>query len=201
MDRLRELDQVTINLPREVARASERDFDCAVLAFDRATAILRPLDALPAGLPRTLTHVTMLFGHGGGVVGLNGVLILDMPYVLFTVEDGVQLPRRRATRAPLALPVTLRHNGIDHAGVTINVAADGLLVEVDLSAEVDDALVAGVPLPAPTGAVEIPGRVVRAGDDGLVAVELAHGSPATRASLVQLVLAVQTALMRERLSG
>jgi PilZ domain len=201
MDRLRELDQVTINLPREAARASERDFDCAVLAFDRATAILRPLDALPAGLPRTLTHVTMLFEHAGGAVGLNGVLILDAPYVLFTVEDGVQLPRRRATRAPLALPVTVRHDGTEHAGVTVNVAADGLLVEVDLTADVDDAVVAGLPFPEPTGAVEIPGRVVRAGDDGLVAIELQHGSPGTRAALVQLVLAVQTALLRDRLSG
>src|SRR3954467_10481859 len=107
MDRLREFDQVTINLPREVAPASERFFDCGVLAFDRATAILRPLGVLPAGLPRTLTHVAMLFEHGGGVVGLNGVFILDAPYLLFTVEDGVQLPRRRSTRAPIALPVTL----------------------------------------------------------------------------------------------
>src|SRR3954453_14275163 len=173
MDRLREFEQVTINLPREAARASERDFDCAVLAFDRATAMLRPLDALPAGLARTLPHVTMLFEHGGGVVGLNGVFILDPPYVLFTVEDGIQLPRRRSTRAPLALPVTLRHDAGEYAGVTVNVAAEGLLVEVEMPAEAYDAVVALMQLPA--GAVQIAGRVVRAGEDNLVAVALDHG--------------------------
>jgi hypothetical protein len=199
MDRLREFDQVTINLPREAARASERDFDCAVLAFDRATAMLRPLDPLPGGLPRTLPHVTMLFEHGGGVVGLNGVFILDPPYVLFTVEDGVQLPRRRSTRAPLALPVTLRRDGAEYAGVTVNVAAEGLLAEVEMPAAADDAVVVLLQLPA--GALEIAGRVVRAGEDNLVAGELDHRAASVRAALMQLVLAAQTALLRERMAG
>lgn len=199
MDRLREFDQVTINLPREAARASERDFDCVVLAFDRATAMLRPLGELPAGLPRMLSGVTMLFEHERRIVGLNGVFVLDSPYLLFTVADGVQLPRRRSTRAPIALPVALTRDGTEHSGQTVNVAADGLLIAIDAPVEGDDEVAVRLPLPG-LGETEVPARVVRAGDDGLVAVELDHGGGRVREALVQLVLAVQTAAVRERAS-
>jgi PilZ domain len=195
MDRLHEFDRVTINLPREVARARERDFDCAVVAFDRATAILRPVDVLPAGLPRTLAHVTLLFEHEARLIGLRGVFILDDPYVLFTVEDGVQLARRRSTRTPLALSVTLTCDGEESPGATVNVAADGLLVEADIAVADGDRIGARLDLPQPVGRVEVPARVVRKGD-GLVAVELEHDDSRVRAALMQLVVAQQTALLR-----
>jgi hypothetical protein len=195
MDRLHEFDRVTINLPREAARARERDFDCAVVAFDRATTILRPVEALPAGLPRTLAHVTLLFEHESRLVGLRGVFIVDEPYVLFTVEDGVQLARRRSTRTPLALSVTLTRDGEEASGATVNVAPDGLLVESDIAVAEGDRVGARLGLPEPVGSVEVPARVVRAGD-GLVAIELEHQDSRVRAALLQLVVAQQTALLR-----
>ena len=83
-----------------------------------------PLVRRDLHLARTLAHVTVLFEHEGRPVGLRGVFVLDAPYVLFTVEDGIQLPRRRTTRTPVALPVTLLYEGEESPGATVNIAAD-----------------------------------------------------------------------------
>jgi hypothetical protein len=117
-------------------------FAARVLAVNGRTAALEPMDgATSKWLPDDPTDVMMSFEHPHGIVGLKGTLLRrPSGYLCFAVTDGIVIDRRRATRAPLQLPVTLRRPASQQQtrGTTLNISATGMLVATELAARVGE---------------------------------------------------------------
>lgn len=159
MQRLTEIEYVTINLP------GGRDFDAHVVAVAGSTAALKPIGFVIAKLPQRIDGVLISFVSGSQLVGLKGSLVRGAEILRFTVADGVQKRGRRSTRIPAELPITL--DGV--AGTTINIATEGVLVRCDRPAETGDVL--KIELQLPSAPLSTRGRVVRHAD-GMIALEL-----------------------------
>ena len=176
MQRLSEIETVTINLP------GGRDFDCTVVAVAGTTAALRPHGFLLAKLRGRIDGVLISFVHRGRLIGLKGSLRPDGEVLRFDVEDGVHKSGRRSTRVPVEVAVKLRHlaRGEESEGVTVNIATEGVLLRSALAVETGDRLALEIALPSP---LETTGRVVRHADD-LLAVEFARDAHPIAAEFV-----------------
>ena len=171
MQRLTEIEYVTINLP------GGRDFNANVVAVAGTTAALHPAGFAIAKLPPRIEGVLLSFVSGSQLVGLKGSLTRDGAILRFTVEDGVHKRDRRSTRIPAELPITLDGS----PGTTINIATEGVLLRCDKPVETGDVL--EVELSLPGGAVSTRGRVVRHAE-GLIALELHRDAHPTVAEFV-----------------
>lgn len=171
MQRLTEIESVTINLP------GGRDFEAGVVAVAGTTAVLRPVGFAIAKLGHRIDDVLISFVSGAQLVGLKGSLTRDGEILRFTVADGVHKRDRRSTRVPLELAITL--DGI--AGTTINIATEGVLLRCDKPVETGDVL--QVELALPGAALSTRGRVVRHAD-GMIALELHRDAHPTVAEFV-----------------
>jgi PilZ domain-containing protein len=176
VQRLAEIETVTINLP------GGRDFDCAVIAVAGATAALKPYGFAIAKLSGRIDGVLISFVHERRLIGLKGSLTREGQTLRFSAQDGINSSGRRSTRVPVELPVELRHlgRGEQAAGMTINIATEGVLLRSALVVETGDEL--GLTIALPT-ALETTGRVVRHADD-LLAVEFAREAHAITGEFV-----------------
>jgi hypothetical protein len=199
MQRLNEYEIVTINLPDAIRPARVSEFQCIVVALDESTAALEPLDGSCESLPRRAEHVLLAFEHNGRLVGLKGALTCDRAAMRFAVEDGVQIRRRRSTRVDMALPVTLRprRQAGTCRGVTVNLAADGLLAVADLDVSTGDIVDISLELAEPHAPVNMSGTVVRHAE-GLIAFRFVQHSAAMRSRLTNLVAEQQVTALGVR---
>ncbi len=168
MQRLTEIEYVTINLP------GGRDFDARVVAVAGTTAALKPARVVLGQLPPRIDGVLISFVCGAHLVGLKGSLVRDAEIVRFSVADGVHKRGRRSTRIPAELAIAI--DGAE--GTTINIATEGVLLRCEKDVESGDVL--QVQLALPDGPINTRGRVVRHAD-GMIALELhrdAHASVA-----------------------
>ena len=171
MQRLTEIEYVTINLP------GGRDFGANVIAVAGATAALKPVGLVLAKLPQRIDGVLISFVYGSQLVGLKGSLIRDTQILRFSVQDGVHKRDRRSTRIPAELEITLDGT----SGTTINIATEGVLLRCSKTVETDDVL--QVELALPGGTLSTRGRVVRHAE-GLIALELHREAHPTVAEFV-----------------
>ena len=171
MQRLTEVDYVTINLP------GGRDFDANVVAVAGVTAALKPVGVVTGTLPQRIDGVLISFVYGAQLVGLKGMLVRDGKILRFAVADGVQKRGRRSTRIPAELAITLDGAG----GTTINIATEGVLLHCAKAVETGD--VVQVELALPAGPLTTRGRVVRQAE-GLIALELHRDAHPTVAEFV-----------------
>ncbi len=171
MQRLTEIEYVTINLP------GGRDFDANVVAVAGTTAALKPVNFVIGKLPPRIDDVLISFVSSAQLVGLKGSLVRDGDILRFTVADGVHKRDRRSTRIPAELAITL--DGVD--GTTINIATEGVLLHCAKPVETGDVL--QVELALPGGALSTRGRVVRHAE-GLIALELHRDAHPTVAEFV-----------------
>ena len=128
-------------------------------------------------IPGRTEDVFLSFVAGRGLVALKGSLTRDERGVRFTVQDGVRVRRRRASRIDLELPVTL--NGAP--GTTSNLSSDGALVRAALAVELDDRI--DVALTLPEAELQLRARVVRHGD-GMIALQFLGGPRAALADFI-----------------
>src|SRR5215207_281501 len=155
-------------------------------------------------LPERVDDAFMSFRRGRELVGLKGVLTTkdDVGDLRFTVSDGVLQPRRTSSRLEICAPVTLSLPGRDKqsGGVTVNVSADGILAESDLSPAIGDQVEMVLSLPGMDDALEGVGTVVRQGD-GLLALELPRSQYEVRNKLGMFVLEHNRAALRRTRGG
>jgi hypothetical protein len=201
MNRLNEHDIVTINLPALARPLRAPDFECAVIALSPSGAALEPLTDGAWLFPAAVEHVMLSFAYEGALIGLKGALSRGSEENLlrFSVEDGVQIPRRRTTRADVRLGVTVRPEGAAEGrrGTTINVAPDGLLAAVEVDADCGDLVDVSLELPEPSPPVETRARVVRHAD-GLIALEILPERRDARAQIGRFVIAHASSAWREQ---
>jgi len=205
MNRLREYDLVTVTLPEDDARLRNACFDCHVVAIVGATAALEAVErSQVVWLPERVEGAFMSYRHDDKLVGLKGVLTTkeDVGDLRFTVVDGVQQRRRSASQLDICAPVLLKRPGVGQEcdGVTMNVSADGLLVESDLDATVGEQLELVLSLPGDDEPVQAVATVVRL-NSGLVAVQLGHTERVARGRLGSFVLEHNRATLRRSRLG
>lgn len=197
MRRLREFDIVSISLPEGVPMRSD-SIRCHVLATVGVTAALEPLQSADAAwLPHDVHGALMAFRHGGSLVALKGTLSSEGTVggdLRFTVRDGVH-ERRRASRIDLRAPISLTVAGETHDGLTVNVSADGLLVEAPCAAGAGAEARFALSLPGADDPVEGAAMVVRTGEC-LVGLELPASALPIRSLLARVVLEHNRAVLR-----
>jgi hypothetical protein len=185
VDRLRENTVVTVSLP---SRGHYRvaDFEASVLAVIESGAALHPLGIDLAVLPERAEDVFLTFVHRGQLVGLKGALTWrgHEGSLRFQVADGVQRRRSRYTRVEAELPVRVGADRV--AGVTVDVAPEGLLVKAPLAVELGQRLEVELTLPGYAPALRLLATVVRHGG-GLFAVHF-PGDARARAVIAEFVV-------------
>ncbi len=187
VDRLRDNDVVTVNLPSNGPLFRVSDFDATVVALVESGAALEPLGISSDLLPARADDVFLSFVHGGQLVGLKGTLSWNGVSLRFQVADGVHVRRNRYTRVDAELPVTLRLGDEACEGATVNVAPEGLLVKAPLAVELGDVVEVGLTLPGQSHALPLRGEVVRHAG-GLIALHLAGTRHELRAVLAEFVV-------------
>jgi hypothetical protein len=199
MRRLTEFSVVTVNPPWRGALRSD-SFECYVLAVVDDTAAIMPVDiASTLWLPDQMDRALLSFRHEGRLVGLCGTLLVrDVGDLRYTVSDGIQAPGRRATRIDVRAPVTLRRAGSTEAveGQTVNVSANGLLVESELNLVAGDPVEVVVTLEGVDEPVEAMATVARITADGRAGIEIDPDSQAARARLALFVVEHNRAVLR-----
>ncbi len=203
MERLSEFAVVTINIAFTARLARTVDvFQATVLAIVGGTAALEPFDPRDTvDLPDLAFDTVMSFKHKGAVIGLKGDLSKRAggSDLRFSVADGVELPRRGATRVTVPLPMFVRllRRGEEESATSVNVSANGVLMETVMNASPGDAIEIRI-WPGLPQEVAARGRVVRAGQ-GLVAVEIAPDERDARSRLATFVVEFnRQTLHRER---
>jgi hypothetical protein len=199
VDRLRENDVVTVNLPSSGALFRVADFDATVIALVESGAALEPLGISTDLLPARADDVFLSFVHGGQLVGLKGTLSWNGQRLRFQVADGVHMRRNRYTRVDAELPVTVRHGDDASEGVTVNVAPEGLLVKTPLAVELGDIVELGLTLPGQPHPLSLRGEVVRHAG-GLIALHLAGTRHELRAVLAEFVVERRAAQLHAAVS-
>ena len=201
MRRLRELEQVVVVPPQDVVPLRTGALRCEVIAMKGRTAALEPLDDKEVvWLPVRMADAMLTFHHAGALVALKGTLAREeLGHVSFTVDDGVLVDRRRATRASVTVPVFVRRpsDGATGEGMTLDVSADGLLTATSLTGSVGDVAIATLSLEDGGGPLEVEARVVRE-TDGMLALELAESMDAARTRLAAVVLDHNRAVIHAR---
>ncbi|WP_157592569.1 PilZ domain-containing protein [Solirubrobacter soli] len=203
MRRLSEFDVVTLNVPFEALHARTIDvFDARVLAVVGPTAALEPIGGVDVyRLPERVSGALLSFRNGRTLVGLKGRLTArrDSGDVRFTVGDGVQLDRRAATRVPASFAVHLHRLGTleTRPGRSIDLSADGLLVQTTLKVIHGDALQVSIWLEPDAPPVEATAHVTRIEGD-LIALQFAVAEVGARSRLARLVVEHNRAELRSR---
>jgi hypothetical protein len=192
VERLTEIETVTINLPVAGSAFSVRDFDCRVIAVAGSTAVLQPSGVTAGRLPDRLDGALVSFVHEGRLFGFKGTLSREQGMTLrFHSADGAHASSgRRSTRVPVEIPVKLTHaERHDQAeGTTVNIATEGVLIRSALAVATDDILELELDL---NGPLTTRGRVVRHADD-LLAVEFRRDAhPITSEFVIQEKLRAQ----------
>jgi hypothetical protein len=200
MRRLSEFSVVTVNPPWRGALRSD-SFQCHVLAVIDDTAALQPVDiASTLWLPERMDRALLSFRHGGALVGLCGTLSLRerVGDLRFTVTDGIQAPGRRATRINISAPVTLRRAGGAETveGSTVNLSANGILVESELHLVAGDAVEFELTLEGVAEPFEAAATVARVTDDGGAGLEIYPSHQAVRSRLGSFVVEHNRAVLR-----
>jgi hypothetical protein len=141
----------------------------------------------------------MSFDHPHGVVGLKGTLLRrPSGYLWFAVSDGIVIDRRRATRAPVQLPVTLRRHASepDARGTTVNISATGMLVATGLAAAVGETLHVAIDL-GDNGGLTAHVHVTRC-QSGLLAVHVDRNAREVGEALGAIVIERSRTVLQER---
>lgn len=161
MRRLREHDVVSLSLADR--QLGERTSSFHVIAMFESVTALHPLDpAALKHLPEATPDAYISFRYEGQLVALRGTVLYTGGVVRFRVSDGVTLPRRSSTRVELVAPVTVRRrDGSSAAGVTLDIALDGALIELDVALEVGEEILLSAVIPARELPVEAAARVAR----------------------------------------
>jgi hypothetical protein len=180
MHRLREFETVAITLPED-GLLRDATFKCHVVAIAGTTVALEPIDrAAVTWLPEEVWGAFLLFGDKDGLVALKGTLVQrdTIGDLRFKVSDTAQSNRRKASRVVACLPVTVRRDGDVEGveGLTVNISADGLLVETRLDAPLGTTLEVSMSLPGSDDPVVVGANVVRL-EPGRLALRL---DPAAR---------------------
>jgi hypothetical protein len=191
VERLTEIETVTINLPVAGSAFSVRDFDCRVIAVAGSTAVLQPTAGVAGRLPDRLDGALVSFVQDGRLFGFKGTLTRDRTTLRFHSADAAHASGgRRSTRVPVEVPVKLTHieRGDRAQGTTVNIATEGVLIRSTLSVATNDVLELELELHAPLIAR---GHVVRHADD-LLAVEFRRDAhPITSEFVIQEKLRAQ----------
>jgi len=192
VNRLNENDLVTITLPLSSQGRARRFLDCYVLAVAGRTAAVEAVDKPETmRLPERLDNVLMTFRSGDALIGLKGTLVATPTFGEFRfcshAREGAS--RTRATRAPVAIPVGIRHPGAAsfEEGTTLNISITGLLVECTLEASAGDELELELFTGIQDEGMKVNGHVVRTGA-GAIALEFNAMSPELHAQIVKLVI-------------
>jgi hypothetical protein len=130
MRRLRERQLVTLTRTEGESRGRR----CCVLGVGRSAVALYPIDHDPRDARNPAGEHYLGFDFAGGAVALRGMVEAKAPSDLrFEPSDGVQLPRRAATRLIARTAFELvRAGGSDDTAVTttsIDFSSDGALLE------------------------------------------------------------------------
>jgi hypothetical protein len=201
MDRLAEFAFVAVT-PHDPAVRSQ-PFAARVLAVNGRTAALEPLDSATAKwLPDDPTDVMISFEHRHGIVGLKGTLLRrSSGYLCFAVTDGIVIDRRRATRAPIQLPVTLGLPASEQParGTTVNISATGMLVATELIAPVGERVRVAITI-GDEGALTAHAHVTRR-QSGLVALHLDHSAGDLQQALGAIVIERGRTVLQNRARG
>jgi hypothetical protein len=202
---LSEYDTVAITVPPDV-NFRDACFKCKVIAISGLTAALEPISRGELlWLPEKIEGAFMTFRHERSLVALKGTLcqatsVADMR---FRVSDGVHLPRRRASRTEICMPIALRLPGDDEdvQGLTVNLGGDGLVVESAIDVAPGGEVEMTLSLPGSDEPVEARAHVLRAAD-GLLAIEVRETCRAARGRLARFVVERnRAALHRRRLAA
>jgi hypothetical protein len=190
MDRLSDYDAVAITLP---ADAAFRDgcFDCQVIALSGLTCALEPNNrAELLWLPERIEGAFLTFRHERTLVALKGTLTQSgtVNDLRFRVSDGIHMPRSRASRSKIVLPIALRRKTSPQQiqGLTVDLSSDGILVESAIDVKPGEELDLALALPGHDDPVEAGAIVVRA-NSGLVALKIALTSRDARQRLARFV--------------
>jgi hypothetical protein len=205
MDRLSDYDAVAITLP---ADSSFRDgcFDCKVIALSGLTCALEPNEpGQLLWLPERIEGSFMTFRHDRTLVALKGTLTQsgNLSDLRFRVSDGVHLPRSRASRSRIVLPIALRRQGSRQQiqGLTVDLSADGILIESGMDVRIGEGLELALSLPGHDDPVEALAAVVRE-SAGLIAVRIDLGSRDARERLARFVAENNRAMLhRQRVAA
>jgi|SRR5689334_8921178 len=196
MHRLREFDVVAVTLP-EAGLLRDTAFKCHVIAIAGTTIALEPVDR-PAvtWLPEFVDGTFLTFSHGHSLIALKGALLQRgaVGDLRFKVTDPTREDRRKSSRIGVCLPVTVA----GRESLTVNLSADGLLVDSDapvlVGADVDVAL----SLPGYDEPLSALGNVIRV-EDGRVALQFTGDAMAIRSRLATFVLEQNRVTLRHRL--
>jgi hypothetical protein len=201
MDRLSDYDAVQITLP---ADAAFRDgcFDCQVIALNGMTCALEPNNrAELLWLPERTEGAFMTFRHERTLVALKGTLTQSgtVDDLRFRVSDGIQLPRSRASRSKIVLPIALRRKDSPQQiqGLTVDLSSDGILVESTIDVQPGEELDLALALPGHDDPVEA-GAVVLRESGGLIALKISLSSRDARQRLARFVAENNRAMLQRR---
>ena len=185
MHRLREFDVVAVTLP-EAGLLRDTAFKCHVIAIAGATIALEPVDrAAVTWLPECVDGAFLTFSDGNSLIALKGLLLQRgaIGDLRFKVTDRTRPDRRRASRVNTCVPVSVD----GHEGLTVNVSADGLVIDCGLEAGEGSNVDVTVSLPGSDEPLVTEGNITRV-DGRHVAVQFNGGAAAVRSRLAKFVL-------------
>jgi hypothetical protein len=205
MDRLSDYDAVAITLPADAA-LRDGTFDCRVIAMSGLTAALEPSDrAELLWLPERVEGSFMTFRHERTLVALKGTLTQSgsLSDLRFRVSDGIHMPRSRASRSKIVLPIALRRKDSPQQiqGLTVDLSSDGILVESTMDVQPGEELDLALALPGDDEPVDAGAVVVRE-SAGLIALKISLSSRDARQQLARFVAENNRAMLhRQRVAA
>jgi PilZ domain len=166
MRRLGPQQVVSVNLPMTFGRHEDL-LDFRVVAVIDSVVALEPLVRSDTRLiPDRVRNCYMTFGHGAGLVGLKGHLYERAPGDWrFKVTDPMSSPSENGFRIRVCAPITVspRHRSggsrLLHSE-TVNVGADGVLIDGGEHWTPPDQVRLTLSLPGHDEAIEAPARLV-----------------------------------------
>jgi hypothetical protein len=166
MRRLAPQQVVSVNLPMTFGRHEDL-LDFRVVAVIDSVVALEPLVRSDTRLiPDRVRDCYMTFGQGAGLVGLKGHLYERSPGDWrFKVTDPMSFPADGAFRIRVCAPVTVEPlpgctGGAALVAETVNIGADGVLVDGGADWSQPDRAMVTLSLPGHDEAIEAPARLV-----------------------------------------
>lgn len=196
MHRLSEFDVVAVTLP-EAGLLRDTAFKCHVIAIAGTTIALEPVDRpLVTWLPEFVDGTFLTFNHGSSLIALKGALLQRgaVGDLRFKVTDPTREDRRKSSRIGVCLPVTVA----GRESLTVNLSADGLLVDSDAPVRVGADVDVSLSLPGYDESLTALGSVIRV-DDGRVALRFTGDAATIRSRLATFVLEHNRVTLRHRL--